>query len=163
MTHGTVSATMGRVTGFPVLPMTSPMLKDSPVNASPTKSQSTSRRVLVVDDNGDSADSLAMLLKLDGHETAVAYNGAEAVRMAESFRPDVAILDIGLPILTGHHVAKLIRAQSWGRAMVLIALTGWGQGEDRKKSAEFGIDFHLVKPADTDELRRLIVEAKRSA
>ena len=114
-----------------------------------------------MDDNGDSADSLAMLLKLDGHETAVAYNGAEAVRMAESFRPDVAILDIGLPILTGHHVAKLIRAQTWGRSMVLIALTGWGQGEDRRKSAETGIDFHLVKPADTDELRKLIVEARR--
>ncbi|MES2523106.1 MAG: response regulator [Gemmatimonadota bacterium] len=138
------------------------MLKDSPVNPGSTKPPAVSRRVLVVDDNGDSADSLALLLKLDGHETAVAYNGAEAVRMAESFRPDVAILDIGLPILTGHHVAKLIRAQAWGRSMVLIALTGWGQGEDRRKSAETGIDFHLVKPADTDELRRLIVEARRT-
>jgi DNA-binding response OmpR family regulator len=137
------------------------MLKDSPVTSGSSNPSSTSRRVLVVDDNGDSADSLAMLLKLDGHETAVAYNGAEAVRMAESFRPDVAILDIGLPILTGHHVAKLIRAQAWGRSMVLIALTGWGQGEDRRKSAETGIDFHLVKPADTDELRKLIVEARR--
>ena len=137
------------------------MLKDSPVNSGSSTKSPTSRRVLVVDDNGDSADSLAMLLKLDGHETAVAYNGAEAVRMAESFRPDVAILDIGLPILTGHHVAKLIRAQAWGRTMVLIALTGWGQGEDRRKSAETGIDFHLVKPADTDELRKLIVEARR--
>ena len=120
------------------------------------------RRVLVVDDNGDSADSLALLLRLDGHETAVAYNGAEAVRMAESFRPDVAVLDIGLPILTGHHVARLIRAQPWGRAMVLIALTGWGQGEDRRKSAETGIDLHLVKPADPDELRRLIAETRRT-
>jgi DNA-binding response OmpR family regulator len=137
------------------------MHKGSPVNSGSSNPPAATRRVLVVDDNGDSADSLAMLLKLDGHETAVAYNGAEAVRMAESFRPDVAILDIGLPILTGHHVAKLIRAQAWGRSMVLIALTGWGQGEDRRKSAETGIDFHLVKPADTDELRKLIVEARR--
>src|SRR4051812_3980178 len=106
---------------MPLCPPTM-MLKDSPVNPGPTELPATIRRVLVVDDNGDSADSLALLLKLDGHETAVAYNGAEAVRMAESFRPDVAILDIGLPILTGHHVAKLIRAQSWGRSMVLIAL-----------------------------------------
>jgi DNA-binding response OmpR family regulator len=125
------------------------------------RSRPQGRRVLVVDDNDDSADSLALLLRIDGHETSVAYNGAEAVRLAESFRPDVVILDIGLPILTGHHVAKLIRAQPWGRDMLLIALTGWGQGEDRKRSAETGIDHHLVKPADTDELRRLIMEPRR--
>jgi len=138
------------------------MFKDSPVEIGRDAVPAAGRRVLVVDDNGDSADSLAMLLKLDGHETAVAYNGAEAVRMAESFRPDVAILDIGLPILTGHHVAKLIRAQPWGREMVLIALTGWDQGEDRRRSAETGIDMHLAKPADTDALRKLIRESKRT-
>ena len=144
-------------------PLGTIMFQDSPVEAGARAAPAAGRRVLVVDDNGDSADSLALLLTLDGHETAVAYNGAEAVRMAESFRPDVAILDIGLPILTGHHVAKLIRAQPWGREMVLIALTGWDQGEDRRRSAETGIDMHLAKPADTDALRKIIRESKRPA
>ncbi len=121
------------------------------------------RRVLVVDDHGDSVDWLTQMLIADGHETAVAYNGAEAVRMAEAFRPDVAILDLGLPILTGHHVARLIRSQPWGREMVLIALTGWSAGEDKRKSAETGIDIHLVKPADAKELRRLVNETARKA
>ena len=122
----------------------------------------TRRRVLVVDDHGDSVDWISQLLNADGHETAVAYNGAEAVRMAQSFRPDVAILDLGLPILTGHHVARLIRSQPWGKEMVLIALTGWAAGEDKRKSAETGIDIHLVKPADGDELRRLVRETARA-
>ncbi len=139
------------------------MFEPLPVDAGARSAPGAGRRVLVVDDNADSADSLALLLKLDGHETAVAYNGAEAVRMAESFRPQVAILDIGLPILTGHHVAKLIRAQPWGREMVLIALTGWDQGEDRRRSAETGIDVHLAKPADTDALRKLIRESSWTA
>ncbi len=138
------------------------MLNETPADAGRDANSAAGRRVLVVDDNGDSADTLALLLKLDGHQTAVAYNGAEAVRMAESFRPEVAILDIGLPILTGHHVAKLIRAQPWGRDMVLIALTGWDQGEDRRRSAETGIDMHLAKPADTDALRKIIRESKRT-
>jgi CheY-like chemotaxis protein len=139
------------------------MFMDSPTPARHAGSPPPGRRVLVVDDNDDSADTLAMMLRLEGHETAVAYNGAEAVRLAESFRPEVVILDIGLPILTGHHVAKLIRAQPWGRDMVLIALTGWGQGEDRRKSAETGIDVHLVKPADPVELRRLVSESRRES
>lgn len=142
-------------------PPGAPNMQTSPQPEFDGDAASTVRRVLIVDDNADSADAIALLLAADGHETAVAYNGAEAVRMADSLRPDVVVLDIGLPILSGHHVAKLIRAQAWGRDIMLIAVTGWGDGEDRRKSAEMGIDHHLVKPPDYDHLRRLVRD-KRS-
>jgi PAS domain S-box-containing protein len=114
------------------------------------------RRVLVVDDNRDGADSLAMILRLLGNEVRVAYDGAEAVRAAEAFRPDVILLDIGLPKLNGHETARRIRREPWGGRVVLIAVTGWGHEEDRRRSQEAGFDFHLVKPVDPYALMKLL-------
>jgi PAS domain S-box-containing protein len=127
--------------------------------AQPTGNQQpapSARRVLVVDDNPDSAASLAMLLKLAGNETYTAHDGLEAVQAAETFRPDVVFLDIGLPKLNGRDAARRIREQPWGRNMVLVALTGWGQDEDRRRSQEAGFDHHMVKPVDYADLNKLL-------
>jgi signal transduction histidine kinase/CheY-like chemotaxis protein len=105
-------------------------------------------RVLVVDDNWDAAASLGVVLRRAGHDTRTAHDGFEAVALAEQFRPDVVLLDIGLPKLNGLDVARHIREQSWGQRMVLIATTGWGQTADRVKSQAAGFDHHLVKPID---------------
>jgi PAS domain S-box-containing protein len=118
----------------------------------------TARRILVVDDNWDSAESLAMLLKLTGNETYTAQDGLEAVEAAATFRPEVVLLDIGLPKLNGYDAARKIRERPWGKSMVLVALTGWGQQEDRQKSKAAGFDGHLVKPVDHAALMRLLAE-----
>ena len=125
----------------------------------PTVSEPTTtsaRRILVVDDNRVSADSLARLLKLTGNETHTAYDGLEAVQAAATLRPDVVLLDIGLPKLNGYEVARRIREQPWGKTMVMVALTGWGQEEDRRKSSESGFNGHMVKPIDHAELMKLL-------
>lgn len=114
------------------------------------------RRILVVDDNRDSADSMAMLLQLTGNETRIAYDGKDAFGQAAKFRPDIMLLDIGLPKLNGNDVARRIRASSWGKKIVLVALTGWGQDEDRKHTAAAGFDGHLVKPLDYAALTQLL-------
>lgn len=116
------------------------------------------RRILVVDDNRDSALSLALLLKVAGDETFTAHDGLEAVEAAERLNPDVILLDIGLPRLNGYEVARHIREQPWGQKVVLIALTGWGQEEDRRKSNEAGFNSHLVKPVDHSVLNKLLSE-----
>jgi signal transduction histidine kinase/ActR/RegA family two-component response regulator len=126
--------------------------------ARPEASSST-RRVLVVDDNHDSADSLAALLKILGHEVTTAYDGAQAVETAAELRPEVVLLDIGMPVLDGFEACRRIREQPWGRDMHLIALTGWGQDDDRRRSREAGFDSHLVKPVDADELIRAVSSA----
>ena len=105
-------------------------------------------RILVVDDNRDSADSLAMLLKVMGHEVSTAYGGEEAVEAGAAFVPDVVLLDIAMPTLNGYETCLLIREQPWGKAAFLIALTGWGQAGDRLRSEQTGFDAHMVKPAD---------------
>ena len=117
---------------------------------------SSVHRILVVDDNHDSAESLAMLLELHGHDVHTAHDGQSALDSAEQHRPDVVLLDIGLPMLNGHDVCRRIRQQPWGKAMVLIALTGWGQDEDRRRSQEAGFDGHLVKPVDHTRLLALL-------
>ncbi len=116
--------------------------------------------ILVVDDNRDSATSLALLLKMTGHETYTAYDGVEAVESAATFQPDVILLDIGLPKLNGLEVARKIRAAPWGKRMSLVALTGWGQAEDRRRSAEVGFNAHLVKPVDFSALTKLLAELR---
>jgi CheY-like chemotaxis protein len=116
----------------------------------------TARRVLVVDDNRDSAKTLALLLKLTGNEAEMAHDGEEAVAKAASFSPDVVLLDIGLPKLNGYEACREIRKQPGGRDIVLVALTGWGQEEDRRKSREAGFDEHFVKPVDHAALTRLL-------
>jgi PAS domain S-box-containing protein len=114
------------------------------------------RRILVVDDNRDAASSLSMLLQTAGHETYTAFDGAAALEAAERHRPDAMLLDIGLPRLNGYEVCRRVREQPWGRDMVMIALTGWGQEEDRRKSRDAGFDGHLVKPVDHAELSVLL-------
>src|SRR5262245_43837440 len=94
------------------------------------------RRVLIVDDNKDSAETLALLLQIGGNEPRTAHDGLAAVAAAEAFRPEVALLDIGLPGLNGWDTARRIREQPWGKGIVLVALTGWGQDEDRQKSMD---------------------------
>jgi PAS domain S-box-containing protein len=114
------------------------------------------RRVLVVDDNVDAAEALVQLLRISGHDVLEAHDGETALKTAEAFRPDVVLLDIGLPRLSGHEVARRLREQPWGRTPLLVALTGWGQGEDRRKSREAGFDHHLVKPVDLGTLNALL-------
>ena len=103
------------------------------------------RRILVVDDNQDAADSLGMLLRMTGNEVHTAHDGLEAVGAAAAFQPDVVLLDIGLPKLNGYEVARRIRAQEGGADMLLVALTGWGQEEDRRRSREAGFDHHMTQ------------------
>jgi CheY-like chemotaxis protein len=119
----------------------------------------TSRlRLLVVDDNKDSVDSLSTLLRLMGNDVYQAYDGVEAVDAVHSFRPDIVLLDVGLPRRNGYEAARLIRSESWGQEVVLIALTGWGQEQDRKRSREAGFDHHLVKPVDPKALMKLVAD-----
>jgi len=115
-----------------------------------------SRRVLVVDDNEDAAGVLTMLLKMSGNEVHTAYDGAVALEAVDRLHPDVVLLDIGLPSLNGYEVCRRIRQRPWGRNTVLIALTGWGQVEDRRLSREAGFDGHLVKPVDFTALQVLM-------
>ena len=104
----------------------------------------------------DSAESLTILLSLAGHKTHTAYDGLEAFEAAETFKPDVILLDIGLPKLNGYEVAHKIREKPWGQAMVLVALTGWGQEEDRRRSRDAGFNHHLTKPVDPLALTNLL-------
>jgi PAS domain S-box-containing protein len=118
-------------------------------------------RILIVDDNQDSADSLAMLLQIMGNEVGTAYDGEQAVEAAEAIRPDVALLDIGMPKLNGYDTCRRMREQPWGKGMFLIALTGWGRAEDRRRADEAGFDLHMVKPVDPDVLVKLLASWSR--
>jgi signal transduction histidine kinase len=116
-------------------------------------------RILVVDDNLDSADSLGLLMKLLGHEVRIVHDGRSAVEAANEFKPRVVLLDIGLPDMNGYQAAQEIRQQAGGKDAVLIAVTGWGEDIDRQRSKEAGFDHHLVKPLDPDALTSLLEEA----
>ncbi len=122
----------------------------------PEGSPSTRRRILVVDDNRDAATSLAMLLNILGNETRTAHDGLEALEAASAFRPDVILLDIGMPRMNGYDTARRIREEPWGRSMVLVALTGWGQEDDRRRSSEAGFDLHLTKPVEPAALEKML-------
>ncbi len=124
----------------------------------PSKAQSAVRRVLVVDDNSDAASTLELLLKSLGHEVRVANEGLEALRVAEEFRPEVVLLDIGMPGLDGYEIARRLRASRLEPQPRIVAITGWGQGADRERSHEAGFDLHLVKPVDMHELERALGE-----
>lgn len=114
------------------------------------------RRILLVDDNRDSVESLALLLSVEGYETKTAHDGVEAIEIAESFRPNVILLDIGLPLISGYEVCRRIRAESWGKDIVVFAHTGWGHEDDRRRTSEAGFDGHLLKPVDFAALIKLI-------
>jgi CheY-like chemotaxis protein len=115
------------------------------------------QRILVADDNRDAAESLAMLLTLDGHQVEVASNGAEAVDLFKRSQPGIAILDIGMPGLSGYEVARRIRKAAT-RAVLLIAVTGWGQDADKARAAESGFDHHFTKPVEPTALSDLIAK-----
>lgn len=128
-------------------------MAENPAAAAPARS----RRCLVIEDNVDAAESLAMLLQLSGHEAEVAFDGASGIEKARSFHPDVVLCDIGLPGgLDGHGVARAFRADPDLKSAFLIALTGYGQEEDRRRALEAGFDAHLTKPADIEELKRML-------
>jgi CheY-like chemotaxis protein len=115
-------------------------------------------RILVADDNVDAADSLALMLRMMGNQVRAVHDGAQAIEEAEAFRPDVALLDIGMPHVSGYEVARRIRAQRWASRMVLVALTGWGQEEDKRLAREAGFDHHFTKPVNPADLEKLLSE-----
>jgi signal transduction histidine kinase len=121
------------------------------------------RRILVADDNADALQTLATVLELGGHEVFSAANGSLALESAERHLPEVALLDIGMPLLDGYEVARRIRAQAWGKRITLVALTGWGQDSDRRRSQEAGFDSHLVKPLDLAKLTQLLARLPADA
>jgi signal transduction histidine kinase/CheY-like chemotaxis protein len=132
------------------------------VSTSPAVSTSShaALKILVVDDNKDSAESLGLLLELVGYKTSMAHDGEDALRKALEINPDVVLLDIGLPKLNGYEVARRIRLEPWGARPILVAITGWGQTEDIDLAREAGFDHHLVKPVDGDALLSLIAKRK---
>ena len=115
------------------------------------------RRVLVVDDNEAAATTLAMLIEHMGHETRVAGNGRDGLELAAAFLPDAIFMDLGMPVMDGWEAARAVRAEEWGRKILLVALTGWGQEEDRRKTRDAGFDHHLVKPAHPSAIREILV------
>jgi PAS domain S-box-containing protein len=150
------SAGLGKGTEFTVtLPLAVPIETPAPVPASDSRERQR-WKILVTDDSQDGADSLAFLLRAAGHEVHTAYDGHTAIRLAEELKPDVVLLDIGMPEVSGYDVARAIRREVWGRPMRLIALTGWGQAEHRRRSLEVGFDDHLVKPVELDVLENLL-------
>ena len=118
----------------------------------------TQLRILVVDDNDDNADSLGIMLRILGHDTRIGRDGLAVLEIAETFRPDVVLLDLGMPKMDGYEACRRIRDQAWGKEMVLIAQTGWGQDEDRRRTQAAGFDHHLVKPIKQAELVKLLAE-----
>jgi len=120
-------------------------------------------RVLLVDDNPDSSEPLSLLLQTKGFETRISIDGEEALGVADEFRPDCVLLDLGLPGMDGYEVARRLREQPYGRDVVLVALTGW-QGRDiRTRAADAGFDYHLVKPVNWEELERIVESVSRSS
>ncbi|MGH8199462.1 MAG: hybrid sensor histidine kinase/response regulator [Steroidobacteraceae bacterium] len=121
---------------------------------------SVSRRVLIADDNHDAAVSLSILLQSMGHDTRVVHDGIEALEEAELFRPEVVLLDLGMPRLDGYETARRLAGRPWAAAMQIVAVTGWGQEADRQRAKEAGFHRHLVKPVDLDALREVISSAQ---
>ena len=143
----------------------------APVAAKSNEAATKPRRILVTDDNRDAATSLALLLRHGGHAVEMAYDGRQAIEKAEVWRPDVMLLDLGMPEMNGYDVCRAIRQTAWGKDIQIVALTGWGQEQDRRNTREAGFDSHLVKPVDlavlgdvlaTDAFVRLQVASSQS-
>jgi PAS domain S-box-containing protein len=161
MHGGTVEASspgIGKGSTFTVrLPalILEPSAEPRPSSGAATPSARPSR-ILVVDDNRDSAESLALLLSLGGHRVETAHDGLAAVDLARTFRPRVVLMDLGMPKLNGYDAARAIRSEPWGDEIVLVALTGWGQEDDKRRTAEAGFDAHLTKPVDHAAFEELL-------
>jgi CheY-like chemotaxis protein len=121
------------------------------------------KRILLADDNKDAAEMLEMVLRSSGHEVYLAHTGRDALAEAERLKPDVAVLDIGMPDMNGYDVARHIRLEPWGARMILIALTGWGQEEDKRRAQAAGFDHHCTKPIDPDDLERFFSRGDASS
>jgi PAS domain S-box-containing protein len=121
-----------------------------------TETPKKCRRILVVDDNRDAAETLGTMLRLSAHEVRTAGDGQEAIEVAEDFRPDVVFMDLGMPKMNGYEAGRHIRAQDWGRHVVLVALSGWGQEGDKRRTKEAGFDHHLVKPVELTDVQKLL-------
>jgi CheY-like chemotaxis protein len=117
---------------------------------------------LIADDNPDVTESFEVMLQMLGHEVTTALDGLQALERAEEFRPEVIVLDVGMPKLDGYETARRIRQQPWGKDVVLIAVTGWGNEKDKNQSAEAGFDIHLVKPVDADTILNSLITLNRS-
>ena len=128
----------------------------------PIQATSTTRRILIADDNPDAATSLSLLLELMGHITRVVHDGVEAVEVAAGFQPDIILLDIGMPRLNGFEACGRIRAQAANKNIVIAALTGWTQDEKRQRSEEAGFDFYLIKPVEPDALQEVLRDPRIS-
>jgi CheY-like chemotaxis protein len=122
----------------------------------------TKRRVLIVDDNADALASLGMVVRALGSETFDAHDGLEAVESAGNLRPDVILMDIGMPRLNGYDAARRIRREPWGHNMLMVATTGWGKEEDRRRSKEAGFDLHMVKPIDISAVQEILASPTRT-
>ncbi|MES2686116.1 MAG: PAS domain-containing protein [Pseudomonadota bacterium] len=138
------------------LPGAAPAPATGPQSDAPAAQPGCARTVLLADDNRDAVDVLAELLRLDGHLVHTANDGLQAVELAAQLRPDVLVLDIGMPGMNGYEVARHVRAQPWGSRLLLIAATGWGQEDDRQKALAAGFDLHLTKPFDPLQLSAVI-------
>jgi CheY-like chemotaxis protein len=156
---------LGRGSEFIVrLPLVARVADAAPADYQPQAAVPRSgRRVLIVDDNKDAALSLSMLLKLQGHEVFVAHDGYEALKVAPIYRPDLVLLDIGMPGIDGYEVARRMRQITELKGAVLAALTGWGQLEDRRRTADAGFDHHLVKPVEPSVLDDLLASIQTAA
>ncbi|MDB6062734.1 MAG: hypothetical protein JWM78_2837 [Verrucomicrobiaceae bacterium] len=157
---GTISARsegFGKGSTFEIrLPLLDVQAEAAKVAVKTSAVKTAGLRILVVDDNEDAIATLAMLLRMQGHTVEVAIDGAAALQQAEAFIPQLVLLDIGLPVMNGYEVARHIRREAWGQNMVLVALTGWGQADDKLKATEAGFDHHLTKPIDFDSLRAIL-------
>lgn len=114
-------------------------------------------RVLLVDDNLDCSEPLSLLLQARGHDTRVATEGEEAITLADQFRPNCVVLDLGLPRMDGYEIARRLRERPYGNNLVIVALTGWAGKDVRTKAAEAGFDYHLVKPVKWEELEKIVL------
>jgi PAS domain S-box-containing protein len=159
-----VSAGVGCGATFTVrLPRSGAAVAPASAAAREARAAASGRRILVVDDNADAAESLAAMLRLAGHEVMTAHGGAAGLDAAGRFAPDAALLDLGMPDLDGYALARELRARRAEQPLTLIAVTGWGQAEDRRRSAAAGFDHHLTKPVDPDELAALLARATPGA
>ena len=164
MHGGTVSAQSpgpGQGSTFTVtLPVVQPTVAPVKSQAALSSSAQPRQHILVVDDNLDSATAMAMMLEFLGNEVRMAHDGLEAIKEAEQYRPDVVLMDVGMPRLNGYEATRRIRAEPWARDVFIIALTGWGQEDDRARSHEAGCDGHLVKPVNLPDLEDLLARLK---